>query len=223
MHKTPVWLRYFEGTPGETTGGTAPATEQTTAETGEAPASKDTQEPQQKQEQETGHPWDDPVTARRLIEELRAENARDRVNAKEKAANDARAETVEKIMNALGLKQDDEQAPEDKITGLTQELSRERLQAQQAQLELAIYRAAGTHGADPDRLLDSRSFLDTVKDIDPTDRDAISQAIKTAVEANKNYRRPQAGHTANRSDHAPGGHTPSSQTLGDAVADYYRN
>lgn len=54
--------------------------------------------------------------------------------------------------------------------------------------EQAIYRNAGQ--ADPAALLDSRAFLDSIADLDPTDDKTIAAAIKDAVKANPRLARP---------------------------------
>jgi hypothetical protein len=50
-----------------------------------------------------------------------------------------------------------------------------------------VYRAAATAGADPDALLDSRSFAQAVADLDPSDTAGITAAITAAVQANPRY------------------------------------
>ncbi|MFJ6707021.1 MULTISPECIES: hypothetical protein [unclassified Streptomyces] len=59
-------------------------------------------------------------------------------------------------------------------------------QLRTAQVELAAYKAAGKEGARPDRLLNSRSFVDAVAKLDPAgDKfgEQLLAAIKTAVDA----------------------------------------
>ncbi|MFJ9816166.1 hypothetical protein ACIRU3_13035 [Streptomyces sp. NPDC101151] len=59
-------------------------------------------------------------------------------------------------------------------------------QLRTAQVELAAYKAAGKEGARPDRLLNSRAFLDAVAKLDPasdTFDEHLLTAIKTAVDA----------------------------------------
>ncbi|WP_405659744.1 hypothetical protein [Streptomyces sp. RK9] len=54
-----------------------------------------------------------------------------------------------------------------------------------AQVELAAYRAAAAQGARADRLLNSRSFADTLAALDPADAtfgDQLAATIKTAVD-----------------------------------------
>ncbi|MGD3112546.1 hypothetical protein [Streptomyces sp. YGL11-2] len=55
-----------------------------------------------------------------------------------------------------------------------------------ARVQLAAYKAAADHGARADRLLNSRSFLDTVAALDPADAtfdEQLVAAIRAAVEA----------------------------------------
>ena len=59
--------------------------------------------------------------------------------------------------------------------------------AREARVELEVFRSAATAGADANALLDSRSFLKSIKGIDPAAegaRDAILTAIEAAVEDN---------------------------------------
>lgn len=123
---------------------------------------------------------DDPDALRAEIARLRRENGAARTNAKTQAADEARAEFAQQIGKILGLVDDD--APTDP-SALTEQLTATQAAARQAQIELAVYRAAGTD-ADPAALLDSRSFLEKVANVDPADSDALSQVIAEAVAAN---------------------------------------
>lgn len=135
-----------------------------------------------------GHdnPWDDPATARQLIESLRAENGRTRVNAKQAAADEARtaaeAELTAKFAQILGL------TPQSDPAKLAEEAQAARAsaeaEAKQVRVELAVFRAASSSGADPGALLDSRRFLDTIKGLDPNDAAGITAAIAQAVTDN---------------------------------------
>ncbi|XXZ49904.1 hypothetical protein AAGT00_16535 [Streptomyces cavourensis] len=66
-----------------------------------------------------------------------------------------------------------------------------------ARVELAVARVAADQGARGDRLLNSRSFLDSVAELDPADKgfgDALTAAITAAVEADPElYRATLAG------------------------------
>lgn len=126
-------------------------------------------------------PWDDPAAAQAEIERLRKENAKDRTNAKAQAAEDARKELANTIGKALGLVEDGAETDPAK---LTESLTRSQREAQQARVELAVFRNAAAAGADPAALLDSASFLAKVADLDPSDSSALSEAIRAAVEAN---------------------------------------
>ena len=135
-------------------------------------------------------PWTDPDKARAEIERLRRENASQRTQAKKNAADEARAALTQEISRALGLVKDDEPVDPAK---LTEQLTEQTRRAREYQLELAVYRVAGTAGADANALLDSRSFLAKVADLDPADSGAMTAAVKDAVAANPALAVRQAG------------------------------
>lgn len=118
------------------------------------------------------------------IRDLRAENARDRTTARDNAAQQARDEVVQSIGKALGIIEDGADTPD--ADKLTEQLTEQTQTAKQAQLELAVYKAAADPelGADAAALLDSRSFLEEVQGLDPTKTDNIVAAIKAAVKDN---------------------------------------
>ena len=66
-----------------------------------------------------------------------------------------------------------------------------------AQVELAAHRAAGEQGARADRLLNSRSFLDSVANLDPDSAkfgEQLAEAIRAAVESDPDlYRATPSG------------------------------
>ncbi|MEW1672822.1 hypothetical protein AB0O47_06170 [Streptomyces noursei] len=151
--------------------GPADTTVQTSAPTPQAPA-------------DTPQGEDPAATITRLEQQLaaaRRDAGKQRVSAKQAAADEARAELAQQIGRALGLVQDD--APPDPAA-LTQQLAAEQQRAKQTAVELAVYRAAGAAGADPDALLDSRQFAAAVAELDPTDADAVQSAITEALKAN---------------------------------------
>lgn len=125
-------------------------------------------------------PWDDPAAAKAEIERLRKENGAARTTAKQQAADEARNELAQSIGKALGIVKDEEIDP----AKLTQELTASQTAAQQARVELAVFRAAGAVNGDPAALLDSTSFLKSLEGVDPNDATAISAAITSAVTAN---------------------------------------
>ena len=127
-----------------------------------------------------------PAWAQKAIREARAEAGKARTNAKQAAADQARQDLAQQIGKALGLVKDGDAAPDP--AKLAEQLAGAQAEGQQARTELAVYKAAGKHGADPDKLLDSRKFADQIKDVDPSDTKKISELIKKAVEDNPNYR-----------------------------------
>lgn len=145
--------------------------------------------------------------ALKVISDLRAENARQRTTAKESAANEARTEIATVLAKALGMpgtEQEEATDPSETVAELTSQVQAQTEAAREAALELAVYKSATGVGADPTRLLDSRRFLQSVSTIDSTDTEAITSAIKKAVEANPDLRVAQAAGPY-RTDHTPGG------------------
>lgn len=122
---------------------------------------------------------------------------------------------LDAIAKALGLKSED--TPPDP-EALTAQVQAEQAKARTAALELAVYRNAAANEANPDLLLDSASFLRSLADVDPADADAVSAAIKAAVDGNALFKTSQIPPTPQ----FPGGprSTPSTQagSLGEAIA-----
>jgi hypothetical protein len=136
----------------------------------------------------------DPAKFEKLVENLRgdveAEKAK-RTAAETKAADD-QAAFMKKVAAAFGIETDEAKPPTpeelakqlDEARGETKE---SRAQARQTQVELAVYKTAGTHGGDPDALLDSRSFANAIAKLDPSAADfseAVGKAVKAAVDSN---------------------------------------
>jgi len=95
-----------------------------------------------------------------------------------KAAQDAITLSIGK---ALGLVKDNEPADPEAVA---RQLADSGSETKQAKIELAVFKAALTVGADPGALLDSRAFMVALKDIDPSDSAAVTAAITTAVTDN---------------------------------------
>jgi hypothetical protein len=128
-----------------------------------------------------------PEFAQKMIRELRAESAGYRTKAS--SAEQTRQETMDAIAKALGLKGDDD--PAKAAQTAAEERDQARAEARQVQRENAVLRAAGKHGADPNALTDSRSFMRALDAIDPAADDFAEQldaAIAKAVEANPNLK-----------------------------------
>lgn len=147
---------------------------------GQPPAPAAQQQPAQPPAGETAE-----QTIARLTAELtsaRQEAGKSRVNAKQAAADEARQSLVQEIGKALGIVKDEsEQVDPAKLTA---QLTDQQAAAQAAQVQLQVFKAAAKHGADPEALLDSNSFLRTLDGLAPADADKIDAAIKAAVEAN---------------------------------------
>lgn len=120
---------------------------------------------------------DDPVKLKAQIAALRKENGKDRTDAKTKAAETAKAELAQQIGKALGLVKDDEPADPTKLAAQVAESAET---ARQAQVELAVFKAASPAGADPMKLVDSRSFMAKVAKLDPT-ADGFGKKVADAV------------------------------------------
>ncbi|MBN8883476.1 MAG: hypothetical protein J0H73_14320 [Salana multivorans] len=170
-----------------------------------------------------------PAWAQKLIRDTRAEAANHRTKANDATA--AQQQTLDTIATALGLKKDDGQAPT--VESLTEQLTTATASTQQAQtdaraarVELAVYRAATGHSADPAALLDSRAFLAKLADLDPADADfqtKIDAAIKAAVDTNPKLKTVQVA--ARSGNDLTGGtgetRTRTPKSLTDAVATAY--
>lgn len=147
---------------------------------------------------------DDPEALKAEIARLRRENAADRTNAKQAAADEARKELAREVGKALGLVQDDGDDPDPEK--LAQETEQLRTETRVARIELAVYRGASKHQGDPDALLDSRTFLEKVAALDPKAEDFTSKidaAIKDAVEKNPKLKAAPVA-TTSSVDHAGG-------------------
>lgn len=132
---------------------------------------------------------EDPAALKQMISELRRENAAKRTAAK--AADDDANAKIAAALKALGI----ETGQEDPVKVAEQakaERDAEKATARQAQLQLAIYRSAAKAGADADALLDSNTFLTSVKELDPSDAKAVEDAIKAALDTNPKLKAVQA-------------------------------
>jgi len=126
-----------------------------------------------------------PEWAQKELTRARNEAAKNRNKAKEnkEQAESEKTQMLKNIAKALGLA-DDETPDPDKLSA---QLTASQAEARERAVELAVYRAAGTAGADPDALLDSRTFINKVKNLNPSDDNfsaSVAEAIAAAVESN---------------------------------------
>ncbi|MFJ9037983.1 hypothetical protein ACIRF8_15490 [Streptomyces sp. NPDC102406] len=136
----------------------------------------------------------DPERAMKAIENLRTEvddQKKKRAEDKQKAA-DEQTDFMKKLAGLFGVETDKEKppTPEELAQQLAEEQTRTKAsddRARQTQVELAVYKTAGSHGGDPDALLDSRAFANAIAKLDPTSGDfdeAVGKAVKVAVDSN---------------------------------------
>lgn len=178
-------------------------------------------------------PWGDDSNfnaeeAWKTIQNLRREKGDpEKVTALEKQIADlqtAQQAQLDGIAKSLGLKPDD--TPPDPAK-LAEEIAAEKAKtteaesrAVSAERQLAVFRAAADPevAANPAALLDSTSFLESIKDIDPTDTAAVSEAIAAAIEKNPLFKASPTPSTPP----FPGGPRPSATpragSLGEAIA-----
>ncbi|MCD4558231.1 hypothetical protein [Schaalia sp. lx-100] len=142
----------------------------------------------------------DVATLHNMIHQLRSEAASNRVNAKQKAAEQAEQNLVRKIGEALGLTKTDEKQPS--VEDLTARVAQSEAARTQAETLLAVYKAAQGI-ADADMLIDSASFQGTLSGIDTADSQALTDAIIRFVTDHPKFKPVQA--TGQSSiDHAAG-------------------
>lgn len=174
---------------------------------------------------DTGSKADDPK-----LRAARDEAYQNRVKARdaEQAATTAAQEKdalIQQIGKALGLVKDDDgesEAPD--ADALAQSVAAEQAKATDAHRELAVYKAAGKAGADPEKLLDSRRFIDSIAELDPTDADAVATAVKDALASHPNLaqRRERGASTADTASGPGGGSAPKAEVpLLDALGNRY--
>ncbi|MFF5589724.1 hypothetical protein [Streptomyces hygroscopicus] len=123
---------------------------------------------------------------RKELKEARQEAGKARTTAKETAAQEATQKLTQEIGRLLGFVKDDtEEAPDP--AKLRAEIEKASAAHRETAIELAVYRGASRHGADPDALTDSRAFLKSIADLDPGDEEfakKVNAAIKQAVADN---------------------------------------
>ena len=143
--------------------------------------------------------FDDLDAANREIVRLRREAKAARLNAKETAAEEGRADVIGKIAEALGITpatgdgSSEETSTPSTVEELTARVTEIEAQAAARAAELeaelattrkeaTVIKTAAVLGVDVDRLLDSRSFMTALTAA--TDDVAITELVATTVEAN---------------------------------------
>jgi hypothetical protein len=152
----------------------------------------------------------------------RKEAGKDRTTAKAKAAEDARKALLDDVAKALGLKEGETVTAEQ----LQDQLKEAKAATNDSKIQLAVYRSASKAGADPDALLDSRSFLTSVRELDTTAKDfdaLVAAEIKSAIEKNPKLKTTPtgAGRSGGEFPGGTGAGTARSASLGAAVGKHY--
>lgn len=180
----------------------------------------DGQQAAQDNDDEHGSQADDP-----RLKAARDEAAQNRIKARE--ATEQKDALIQQLGKALGLiKDDDGKGEGPDAEALTKQIADEQAKATSAARELAVYKAAASNGADPAKLLDSRSFLSSIETVDHTDDKAVSAAIKDFVADHKDFAlaRAAGASTADTASGPGGGSAPKAEvSISDAVAAHYRN
>lgn len=112
-----------------------------------------------------------------LKAQIDAADLKARTGSKANAAAEARKEMAAQVAKALGLAGDEPPDP----AQLAQQVEAARDAAWASSVELQIFRTAGAAGANPEALLDSRSFIESLDDL--YDLDPNSAEFRTALQA----------------------------------------
>jgi hypothetical protein len=137
----------------------------------------------------------DPDRAARAIQSARDGEKTAKAEAK------AAADRLNGVLKALGRNPDGSEAtdPEAAAAQLTARAEQAETAAWRSGVQLAVHRRAGKAGGDPDALLDSMSFIDSLDDLidaDPGSPEfltAIEAKIKEAVARNPNLKAASSG------------------------------
>jgi hypothetical protein len=132
------------------------------------------------------------AAARELRAQLQALQAENTRRDQETAARNLA------LAKALGLATDEPPDPAQLARELeaakaqtTAEVERAQKRERELTVELELLKQARRHGADPEMLVDSRSFMQTLGKLDPASEDFatdLGDAIKTAVEKNPGFK-----------------------------------
>lgn len=153
-----------------------------------------------------------PSALQRAVDEFKSlrKEAADR-RGENRQQQEQHAAAIKQLAKAFGIDVGDEETPD--VEALTAQiaerdsrLAEATATAQRLQVELAAFKAASRNGANPDALLDSRTFVEAAHKLDPS-KDSfgadLDAAIKSALEANPNLKA------------APGGRGPAQGPQGD--------
>lgn len=170
--------------------------------------------------QKTGAEIPDALTAAvNQLKDARGEAANYRTKLRDvESKQEQHDQTMQALAKALGLDGDgdgNEPDPQQLQQSLTEKDAALRTQT----IELSAFKAAPKHQADPQALLDSRSFIDAAAKLDPDGEkftEELDALVKSTVEANPKLKASQAP-AKGGADHTGGTGDQSAKTLEDAV------
>lgn len=176
---------------------------------------------------------DTAATIKRLERELgeaRKDAAKSRTTAKAQAADEARTALATEIGKALGLVKADEAPDPEKLAAAIAEkdtaLAARDTDLRAKDIELAVWARAEKAGAKAPALLDSRSFVRTLADLDPSAKGftkALDEAITAAVKDNAAFAVQQAARSGGDLSGGTGeSRTARSGSLSGAVSHHYQ-
>lgn len=158
-----------------------------------------------------------PDWAQKIITDTRSEAAKHRTE-KQTAAQQAQAAAQQRdaVLKALGLTQEGKAAPPDP-DALAAQVEQLRATAWDNAAQAAIVRVSTGAGADPDALLDSHAFLDSLKEFAEDDPNSVDfrtkmQAhVKKWVEQHPKLKTAPTGPARSGGDHPGGAGAPSTR------------
>jgi hypothetical protein len=127
----------------------------------------------------------DPRVTRANREAAKYRTERNTLQQQLQDAQSQQQTVLDNIAKALGLKADEGADPAQQVTALTGQVEQLTTRTRELEAELAVHTLAGEAGANPNKLLDSRSFANTLHALDAAAEDytdQVSAAIKAAVE-----------------------------------------
>lgn len=124
------------------------------------------------------------------LRRARDDAAKYRVRLRE--TEEANQKLIETIGRELGLITEDDAKPT--VEDLTSQLKQREAAQARAELEFKVYKTAAKTGADPERLLDSRAFMESLENVDANN---LEDHVKTYI-ADHSYLKaqPQGGTSA---------------------------
>lgn len=168
--------------PGMTmTATTTEAPQNGTEADGQKPEGDEGQKPEPKPEQRQETDAEKIARLERELASTRDETAKKRITAKEQAANEREAETVKKVLAALGLNEDGEKVVN--ADELAAKLQAEQAKTKSLQMREAV-RDAVDDPAEAGRLLKHTDFLESVQGLEPGDTEGIKKAVTATLTAN---------------------------------------